>query len=232
MLLFPRRSFVNRISVALVVVSVLALTACGSSPSPLSPSVVPASILIPATDAPLAPHSLSVRSSSSIGVIVINRGDFDLSSSGGRIAVSGTRGFSLTAAVTRSGGILEAFDSCFASNCDPGRTIPLEAAWSGTDLPATMTLDGKTYMQVGSLATATAAAVRFSGTVLAPPMTDRGSQTVTAPFSVRGQFVHEDDNGQLVTETFTGEGVARVALINRESGTGWSVERVLYRFRH
>jgi hypothetical protein len=116
---------------------------------------------------------------------VINRGDLDLSSSGGRIAVSGTRGFSLTAAVTRSGGILEAFDACLASNCDPGWTIPLEAAWSGTDLPATMTLDGKTYTQIGSLATATAAAVRFSGTVLAPPITNRGSQTVTAPFSVR-----------------------------------------------
>ena len=95
-----------------------------------------------------------------------------------------------------------------------------------------MTLDGKTYTQVGSLATATAAAVRFSGSVLAPPMTERGSQTVTAPFSVRGKFVHEDGNGQLVTDTFTGEGVARVSLVKRESGTGWSVERVLYRFRH
>ena len=142
LLLFPRRSFVIRIPVV-VVVSVLALTARGSSPSPLSPSVVPASILIPATDAPRAPHSPSVRSSSSIGVIVINRGDLELSSSGGRIAVSGTRGFSLTAAVSRSAGIIEAFDSCFASNCDPGRTIPLDVAWSGTDLPATMTLDGQ-----------------------------------------------------------------------------------------
>ena len=36
---------------------------------------------------------------------------------------------------------------------------------------------------------------------------------------------------QVGTDRFTGEGVARVSLINRESGTGWSLERVLYRFQ-
>jgi hypothetical protein len=229
---------VNRIAAALVAVSMLGVAACGSSPSPLSPSPLPASLLVPSADAHggaqflNGPQSLNVRSSPAASSIVIDRGELDLSSGGGRIAVSGTRGFSLTAGVSRSGGILQAFDTCFASNCDPGSTIPLEAAWSGTDLPATVTLNGTTYTQVGSFATVTAADLRFSGSLVAPAVTNRASQTATAPFVLTGQFVHADAGGQVVTETITGEGIAKVWLVNRDGGTGWSVGRVIYKFRH
>jgi hypothetical protein len=41
-----------------------------------------------------------------------------------------------------------------------------------------------------------------------------------APFSLREQFVHDDDNGQRVTETLTGQGVdENVSLVKGESGT-------------
>jgi hypothetical protein len=108
----------------------------------------------------------------------------------------------------------------FASNCGLGSTIPLEAAWSGTDLPATVTLDGRMYTQVGSLATVTAADVRFSGSLVAPAVTNRVFQTATAPFALSGKFVHTGAGGQMVTDTFTVEGVAKVWLVKRDGGTG------------
>jgi hypothetical protein len=163
--------------------------------------------------------------------IVIDRGELDLSSVGGVIALHGTRGFSLSAGVGRGAGIAEAFDTCFAWNCAPGAPIPLGAAWSGNDLPATVTFDGTTYTGVGSLASLATAAVEFSGSLVAPPVPSRGSETATAAFTLTGQFVHGTAD-LLVTETFTGEGVARVWLVNRQGGTGWSVERVVYKFKH
>jgi hypothetical protein len=174
---------------------------------------------------------MKVRTSPATVPIVIERGELDVTSTGGQMAVSGTRGFSLTARVTRSGGVLQAFETCFASNCGPGGTIPLAAAWSGSDLPATVTLDGTTYTHVGSLATATAADVRFSGTLVAPVVAGRVIETATVAFALWGQFVHADPGGLLVTDTFTGEGVAKVWLANRQGGNGWSVERVVYKFK-
>jgi hypothetical protein len=47
----------------------------------------------------------------------------------------------------------------------------------------------------------------------------------------RGQF--QVRVGGRVTQALTGEGVGEnVSLVEGESGTGWSVERILYRFRH
>jgi hypothetical protein len=156
----------------------------------------------------------------------------DLSPSGGALSLSGTRGFSFSGSVSRSGGIVDAFDACVAASCVPGAPIPLGAAWSGTDLPGSITLDGLTYTQVGSLSNSMAAGVEFNGAVLAPPLSDRGNQTAVAPFTLRGQFVHPDAAGLLVTETFTGAGIARVWLATRGDARGWSVERILYRLKH
>jgi hypothetical protein len=164
--------------------------------------------------------------------IVIDRGELDLSPSGGLLSLSGTRGFSLVGGVTRSGGVAEAFEACVASDCAPGALIPLAAAWSGTDLPGSVTLDGTTYTQVGSLATSMTADVQFSGTLIAPPLTSRGFQTVTTPFTLRGQFVHAGSGGLLVAETFSGEGLARVSLASRSGTSGWSVGRVVYKLKH
>jgi hypothetical protein len=61
-------------------------------------------------------------------------------------------------------------------------------------------------------------------------LTKRAAATATAPFTLAGQFVHADGE-RLVTETFTGTGSAKVWLVHREGGTGWSVERVVYRLK-
>ena len=226
-----RRSLVNRIAAAWVAVAVVGVAACGSSPSPLAPSLVPASLLLAPADAADEPHAMNAGKSPTASPIVIDRGDLDLSGTGGEMSLSGTRGFSLTAGVTRSGGVATAFDTCFASNCAPGALIPLAAGWSGSDLPGTATLDGITYSDLGSVATAAAGTVQFTGSLVAPPL-NRASQTATATFTLRGQFVHADPGGLLVTETFTGEGVARVWLASRQGDSGWSVERVVYKLKH
>ena len=175
---------------------------------------------------------MNVGKSPTASPIVIGRGDLDLSGTGGEISLYGTRGFSLMAGVTRSGGVATAFDTCFTSNCTPGTLIPLVAGWSGSDLPGTATLEGITYADLGSVATATAATVQFTGSLIAPPLTNRASQTATATFTLRGQFVHAEPGGLLVTKTFTGEGVARVWLASRQGESGWSVERVVYKLKH
>ena len=221
----------NRIAAAWVAVAVVGVAACGSSPSPVSPSVVPASLLLTPSAAPEGPHRLEANRPDTASAIVIDRGELDLSSTGGMLSLSGTRGFSLIGGVTRSGGVLAAFEACAASNCGAGAPIPLGAAWSSTDLPASVTLDGTTYTEVGNLATVTTAAVQFSGSLVAPPVTKHESQTATAAFTLVGQFVHAE-GGLLVTETFTGEGVARVWLVARQGGTGWSVERIVYKLKH
>ena len=221
----------NRLAAALLPLALVGLVACGVSPSPISPTVSPASLLTSSETRDASP-ALHASRPTTRDAIVIDRGELDLSPSGGALSLSGTRGFSFSGSVSRSGGIVDAFDACVAASCVPGAPISLRAAWSGTDLPGSITLDGLSYPQVGSLANSMAAAVEFSGAVLAPPLTDRGTLTAVAPFTLRGQFVHPDNAGLLVTELFTGAGVARVYLTNNGAGGGWSVERVVYRLRH
>ena len=211
--------------------TVVVVAGCESARPPMAPSPSPS-----VASAPAASGALDARNTAMPGTrkpdarIVVRRGELDFSRNLGVLSLYGTRGFALTAHVSRSGGVIDAIETCFASNCQPGSTIPLTAAWSGTDLPATVTQDGMTYANVGSVATATTADVRFSGSLVAPPLTKRGFATATAPFTLVGRFVHPDGE-QLVTDTFTGEGVAKIWLTNRQGATGWSVERVVYRFR-
>ena len=155
--------------------TVVVVAGCESARPPMAPSLSPS-----VASAPAASGALDARNTAMPGTrkpdarIVVRRGELDFSRNLGVLSLYGTRGFALTAHVSRSGGVIDAIETCFASNCQPGSTIPLTAAWSGTDLPATVTQDGMTYANVGSVATATTADVRFSGSLVAPPLTKRG----------------------------------------------------------
>lgn len=220
----------SRIVRAFAALAAVVVAGCESSHAPMAPSLVPSVTAAAApSGAPDALHLLKPTGETAAR-IVVNRGELDFSRNAGVLSLYGTRAFALTGHVSRSGGVIEAIETCVASNCEPGSSIPLGATWSGTDLPATVTLDGTTYTNVGSLATTAAADVRFSGTLVAPPLTKRASTTATAPFTLVGHFVHAAGD-QLVTETFTGEGSAKVWLVNRQDGPGWSIERVVYRFK-
>ena len=223
----------SRLAHTLAALATVVVVGCDSAHSPMAPSRMPsaaAALTALGATAADARHVSAPVTADAPSQIIINRGELDFSRDAGALSLFGTRAFALTGHVSRSGGVIDPIDTCFASNCEPGSTIPLGAAWSGTDLPATVTLDGTTYANVGSLATARAADVRFSGNLVAPPLTKRGTATAIAPFTLAGQFTREDA-GVVVTDTFTGEGSAKVWLVNRAGGTGWSVERVVYRFK-
>ena len=224
----------SRLAHTLAALASVVVVGCDSAHSPMAPSRMPsaaAALTSLGATAADARHVSAPATADAPSRIIINRGELDFSRDAGALSLYGTaRAFALTGHVSRSGGVIDPIETCFASNCEPGSNIPLGATWSGTDLPATVTLDGITYANVGSLATATAADVRFSGSLVAPPLTKRGTATATAPFTLAGQFMRED-GAVVVTETFTGEGSAKVWLVHRDGGTGWSVERVVYRFK-
>jgi hypothetical protein len=217
---------------ALVAIATAGVIGCESPNGPVAPSLVtsPPEVTMFSTSRPLAAKTAQARPISA-DPVVIDRGQLDVSAEGGELTLYGTRGFSLTAPVTRSSGIVAALDTCFASNCVPGAEIALLAQWSGNDLPATVTLDGVTYSQVGSLTDATSGLIQFTGVAAAPPLGTQDVDAVKAPFTVTGAFTHEVD-GELVTVPFAGEGVVKVWLVHQPSGIGWSVQRLLYRVKH
>lgn len=193
-------------------------------PTPLGPSPGVSPQVV--TEETTGPATLLRQPSD--GPVAIQHGILDLSHASGEIRLKGSRGFSLTATVTRSGGIVSAIDACFNSNCAPHTAIPLRAFWSGNDLRATVTLDGETYAKVGGLAGGSPAAfVEFSGSALAPLLTRRGMDQITATFDMEGAFSY---TGGIVP--FTGAGVVKLWLAHVEGSPGWSVERLVYRFKH
>ena len=221
---------VSLVPAAVVALGSLALAACGSPPSPLSPTDISTADRAPAPVA--APMLLAAKGSRAAeAAIVIERGELDLTSSGGTLRLEGTRGFSLTAGVARTGGIAYAFEACVISTCAEGAPISLAAAWSGVDLPATVTLDSATYASVGSVSETTTADVQFAGSLAAPPLSRRLSQTATAAFTLSGRFLRSDADGVVTAESFSGGGTARVWLTRAGEDAGWSVQRVLYQVK-
>lgn len=216
----------HHISRLLVLVVALGLTGCESLNAPIEPSPIAESSVGVAYE---GAGAAAFRKPPDTGDIVIDRGELDFTAvlGGGEIRLVGNREFSLTGHVHRDGGIVEAVHACAASNCTPGTVIQLRALWSDTDLPSTVTLDGTTYTGVGGLMTS--ALVEFSGSVVAPPLTKRRLDQVTAPFTMSGRFSYP---GGVVA--FTGEGLVKVWLAQAQfpGSIGWEVERLLYRFKH
>ena len=219
---------IKHIAPLLVPVAALALGACESSRSPVAPAPPPQSAAT--ASAPIAEARSIFAKPSADEDVVIERGELDINHQSGRISIEGSREFSLTAGVSPLGGVVQAFVSCASSNCGPGTSIPMNAVWSGNDLVAVVTLDGSTY-SVGSASRPSSALVQFSGNVVAPELTKRGFDQVTAPFSMTGRLT-STEYGTLISETFTGEGVVKVWFAQTPAGTGWSVTRLLYRFKH
>jgi hypothetical protein len=122
--------------------------------------------------------------------------------------VGNERGFTLLANVGTSEGIFQPWQQCQAApNCVPAATVDLHAYWVGLGSVATVTLDGLTFTNVGSLASDDSAVLEFTGAAVAPEF-GAGAASLVAPFDFEGRFVRSMGSGA----TLSGHGIATLFL--------------------
>jgi hypothetical protein len=162
--------------------------------------------------------------------VSIRRGTFVFQENVGELNISGNRGFSLQAGVTLDGGRFGAISTCNPQpECTPGRTVELDAFWSGNDLQGRATYRGETYDDVGALDGDSAAEIAFSGTVTMPAMSDPPAPvTVTVPFDFAGRFAFGLTGPEPQSVLLSGGG--RVSLTLQPNGEAWTIERAVFRF--
>lgn len=78
--------------------------------------------------------------------------------------------------------------ACFVPECVAGTTVDLHAFWTGLDLPGTATVDGVTYLSVGSAASPSSASAEWTGRLLIPADFEGG--ILTAPFRFSGSLIY------------------------------------------
>jgi hypothetical protein len=158
--------------------------------------------------------------------------------------IEGTEGFSLTTSVAYASqsGTLEALlcdgTTTPARDCAPGGPISFNGILAeGGDnglARSAVTVNGKTYTDFSpSSMNPSFLVLFFSGSAIAPEFGDLSPQVVSAPFTMRGQFV---DNADQVSIDFTGKGIATVWLTPGPIFTGetepiaWVGNQVRYDF--
>lgn len=165
--------------------------------------------------------------------ILINSGALDFGYSSGVLTISGDHGFWMQAGMGVTGGIYGPWQKCSDPVCGSGVTIPLDAYWSGNDLPGTAVLDGKTYPRLGSLSLPQSAVVQFFGEATAPALEVGSSASVTAPFTFHGLFIQPTDAtpySSVVYHDLIGAGTATLWLEKGYQGTSWRVMSSRYEF--
>lgn len=216
----------NRTPIVITILSALGLVGCGAASS-VAPSRVLTASIETGTSGTEQAFARPVASSTEI---MAARGELDLQGSAGSLTLYGSRGFEFQGQMSVGAGVVQADVACDGTaGCTPGARIPLGAAWSSGDLTGSAALDGIQYSNVGSADANAWASVAFDASVVAPPLTQRGRQTVVADFTMTGQFVHVT-NGEAVSDTLRGAGVVKVTLVRVDQG--WFVERVVYQFKH
>jgi hypothetical protein len=155
-----------------------------------------------------------------------------VSSLAGPVSLVGlTRGFTLTAYVSTHEGIFQPWAQCqFAPVCIPGAAIDLRAYWVGLGVVATVTLDGLTFLNVGSLSSDDSAVIEFIGSRLAPDF-GTGTASLVVPFQFEGRFTRALGGGA----TLLGQGMATLFLAQSWGPTesapaAWRVVGARYAF--
>jgi hypothetical protein len=166
--------------------------------------------------------------------VTVTGGALVMTGISGDLELFGTEGFSITGSgVNVTGGIYRPAD-CGVPICVPGSTVDLTAAWSGNDLPGTLTFQGETYEDLGGLNSFAQAAIEFTGSFVAPPMA--ASATVVAPFALNGQFTvpNAAGNDSLGPFGLIGSGNATINLLPNlaafPDAPAWLITSVRYEF--
>ena len=168
--------------------------------------------------------------------IHITSGFLDMNPIAGPLWLSGAQGFTFSSGVDIAGGTFLPVDNCNFDplHCRPGDTLNLRASWSGNDVTGTATLDGATYVAVGSLSSFSSMVVQFNGTAVLPAL-QSGPTVLTAPFLFSGTFFHPVPgavNGFPATsDTLAGSGTTIVTLAPSRGFPGsWIVTHARYEF--
>jgi hypothetical protein len=158
-------------------------------------------------------------------------GFLDVPAVGGTLVLTGDRGFTFSAAIDGVGSFIQPFQQCNGDprRCTPGAALGLGAVFVGNDLTGTVTVDGLTYSDVGSLNSPASLAVAFSGTAVLPALSR--STVFTVPFLFSGMFLHPAPGGGFVSDGLSGHGVATLSLTASRGVPGsWHLDRARYDF--
>jgi subtilisin family serine protease len=165
------------------------------------------------------------RASADPIVVGITGGFLDMGPDDGPLVLSGDHGFTFSSHVDIAGGVFMPSEECF-NGCLAGSSLNLLGSWLGNDLVGNATLDGVTYLAVGSTDT-TSMGVAFNGMATLPPIAD--SATVVAPFTFSGEFDHPGPGGIAETDTLEGLGTATLTLVRDGSRTdSWLLSEARY----
>ena len=141
------------------------------------------------------------------------------------IELSGTRGFKFEGGA--SGWGFTAMTQC-EEGCLPGSVVSLEAEFAGSNLGGTARLQGRTYVDIGSLSSTENLVLLTSGEATLPPI-GTGPISVTAPFEFAGEFSYVRD-GEPDSVLLAGGGVATLFLEPTLDGLSWIVAGAQFDF--
>ena len=143
-------------------------------------------------------------------------------------AGAGDRTFVIMGRGDRVGGIYAVAEECnTAPECLPGRTLSLEATWSGSDFPGLATVHGTSYRLSGG--NEANALVSFTGSWVAPAFDGRQMASVIAPFVFEGMFFYPGARGFPTTPLLlAGRGTTTLNLL--WSAGAWEVRSTRYDF--
>ena len=160
--------------------------------------------------------------------IQIEEGRLDMVSFAGTLSLVAT-GFSFTGGVGVPGGAFGPWTSCLP--CEPGDPISLGAFWGGNDLHGTVTFNGVTYEQLGSLTPGRASGtVSFTGPALIAPAAGL-TASVSGPFTFQGNFSFPATAGSPSSfASLFGGGTATIQLARPVDGSPWSYRAAVYEF--
>jgi hypothetical protein len=157
------------------------------------------------------------------GSLVFPTGDFFQA---GPISLTGTRGFSIQGFVRTD----EASIPGLSFGIPPGSSFPPADITSSAWFDTTLTLDGRTFPDVGFFHFPTNTFLQLDlVTPLMAPELQPSPVTVTAPFTFTGSFFADDFVHPRLQASFRGSGTVS-AIFSAEAGGFWRSEGVRYEF--
>jgi len=150
----------------------------------------------------------------------------------GPIALTGTRGFSITGSVITGDGVIDPLRQCFPCESTTNFSVGADLATFG--ISGAVTLDGQTYSDINEMFSANFVRLRLIGTTVLPPV-NGSSLVIRAPFTLSepaSSFTYEitPGSGELTTVALGGRGTATVSFHVNPTTPVWEFSQMRYDF--